>query len=89
MLHFRRSFWNHGRLRKISREAETCLEAAARQGICARIMTDLFTSALFDAVEDRVSQPTFDPTSNTHTKTFLRNCGMDYFKLLCAGIKIR
>ena len=52
-------------------------------------MTDSFTSALLDAVEDRVFQPTFDPTSDTHTKTFLGNGGMDYFKLLCAGIKIR
>ena len=48
-----------------------------------------FMSALFDAVEDRVSQPTFDPTSDAHTKSFLRNSGMDYFNSLCAGINIR
>ena len=65
------------------------LEVAVRQGIGARIITDSFTSALFDAVENMVSQPTFDPTSDTHTKSFLRNSGMDYFKSLCAGIKIR
>ena len=86
---FRRSFWNHGRQRGICQETETCLAAAARQGIRARIITDSFTNALFDDEEDRVSQPTFDPTSDTHTKSFLPNSGMDYFKSLCAGIKIR
>ena len=48
-----------------------------------------FMSALFDAVEDTFSQPSFDPASAPHTKSFLRNSGMDYFKSLCAGIKMR
>ena len=88
-LHFRHSFWSHERLRKICRETETCLEVAIRQGIRARIMTGSFTSALFNPVEDRVSQPTFDLTSDTLTKTFFRNSGKDYFKSLCARIKTR
>ena len=41
-------------------------------------------SALFDVVEDTISQPTFDSAS--HTKSFLQNSGMDYFKSLCAVI---
>ena len=46
-----------------------------------------FMSALFDAVDKPVSQPTFDPASAPHAKFFLRNSGMDYFKSLCAGMK--
>ena len=79
---------NHGRQREIPGETETCLAAAVRQGIRARTITDSFVSALFDAVKEKVSQPTFDPTSDAHVKCFLRNSGMDDFKLLCAGIKI-
>ena len=48
-----------------------------------------FMSALFYAVEDQVPHPTFDPSSDTHTKSFLRNSGMDDFKSLCAEGRIR
>ena len=42
-----------------------------------------------NAAEDRnsVSQPTFDPSSDSNTKSFLRNSGMDSFKSLCAEIR--
>ena len=69
-------------------ETETCLAAAIRQGIHALIITDSFMSELFDAVEDRVSQRIFDPTSDTHTKSFLQNSVIDYFNSQCAWIKI-
>ena len=83
---FRHSFSNHRRQREILGVTETCLEAAVRQGIHARAVTDSFVSALFDAVEQMVSQPTFDRTSDTDIKSFLWNSGMDDFKSLCAGI---
>ena len=53
------------------------------------MITDLFTSALFDDVEDKVSQPIFDPTLDTQNKSFIQNSGVDDFKSLRAGIKIR
>ena len=47
-----------------------------------------FMNALFKAVEDRVSQPNFDLSLVLHTRSFLQESGEDYFKLLCAGIKV-
>ena len=42
----------------------------------------------FKAVEDRVSQPAFYPSLVLYIRSFLQESGENFFKSLCAGIKV-